>query len=81
MVKEKTGKVIRDEKGRIIQLENFPEYLILAPFIDDVSKSIANFNEDTQKYSKRMEKLTIAMLILAVTQCLLAIVSVALFIL
>lgn len=79
MVKERKmkGRIIRDEQGRIIKLENIPEEALLIPFIADMRRTIEKFDEDTLKYSKKMEKLTIAMLILAITQLLLAIVTVA----
>ena len=72
------GKVIRDEKGRIIRLEGFPQEAILIPFIDTVRNSVEQFDENTVKYSKRMEKLTIVVLILAIAQFSLAIVTIAL---
>lgn len=58
-------------------MENFPEEAILIPLILDLRRTIEKFDESTLKYSKRMEKLTIAMFILATTQFLLALVTIA----
>jgi len=71
------GKVIRDDNGRITKLEGFSEEATLIPFIDDVARCIERFDESTHEYSKRMEMLTVAMLILAVSQILLAIVNIS----
>ena len=41
------AKVIRDEKGRIVQMEGFTEETLLIPFISDVITTIKKFDEDT----------------------------------
>jgi len=51
---------------------------MLIPFIQKVQKSVKRFDESTVTYSKRMEKLSIAILILAAAEVLAAIVSILL---
>ena len=71
----KTVNIVRDEKSRVIRiegLEGIPMEATLIPFIDGIRLAVQNFGKDTEKYSKRMERLTISMVILAVVQIIAA---------
>jgi hypothetical protein len=57
----------RDEKGNIIAIKNphgIPESAVLIPFLDSVRRAVKDLDENTNKYSRRMEKLTIALIFL-----------------
>ena len=77
MSKEKKAETVRDEYVRQLGDQAMLQAMLIPP-IQQVRKSIETFSEDTQKYSRRMEKLTIAMLILAIAQFSLAAVTIAL---
>ena len=66
------GKILRDNKGNIIDLEGFPEnsVALLVPFIADLNASIKEFNKASRRYSKALISLTIVLAILALCQFL-----------
>jgi hypothetical protein len=71
----KTVNFVRDEESRVIRiegLEGIPMEATLIPFIDEIRLAVRDFGKDTEKYSKRMERLTISMVILAVVQIIAA---------
>jgi len=87
MAEKKGVKFLRDEKGKLMRIEFSADvplsadavYTVglMAGFIEEVRISVQKFDTDTQKYSKRMEKLTIAMLALAIVQIVTSIASIA----
>lgn len=74
-----TVNFVRDEKGRVIRIEGLggiPMEATLIPFIDGIRLAVQEFDKDTEKYSKRMERLTISMFILALVQFIAAVASI-----
>jgi hypothetical protein len=74
--------IIRDAEGKIVRIENPDGFLtsgdsvMIAAFIDGIRNAVKEFDKSTEKYSRRMEKLTIAMLTLAIVQIAVAAVTV-----